>query len=723
MHRLYNSLLSCFILLLLNNVVVAQKDSINYDSLAALSLENILNMKVSGVSIYEEPINKAPASVIIITKEQICNNNYRDLSDILKNVIGIDVIDNARGYGELYTIRGITGNDRFLVLIDGQKINPASGTFLSIGNSISLNFAERVEIIFGPTSAIYGADAFSGIINIVTKTVKDKINISVNSDYGSLNTLNTEIVASFMMKNEVSFLFTASLLQSDGPNFIGRDSVYDNIKQYSLPFTNDFEQPINDHTLFFKTAYKNFSFNYFRQSFDEGNALGMKPQNYIYNRENKWASVNNVLWLNYEKEFKNKNIFTANILYNNFSINPETQFNKWKEAYEFSDSFSQYMTGIDNSIRASAVYNWFVFSNLMMLSGIDYEYTNSIPPYANDQVFGSSLKYEGENAEIINRELTINEQRIAGFAQIKYSPFKKLDVIMGGRIDYSLRNKETFNPRVSVIYNPFKKTVFKFLYGSAFQAPSLFYEYEQFGSTNAVMLSMSEIQQSIDGWKLKNQKVKTFEVIAHHNFNDSYNFHFSVYHSFLTNLIERNVFSDSIYNKYFSTETNPVYSNGIRNENIGNKQMYGVNLSTDMNLSKKIFTSLSYSYVGGSSIIDDVIEQVANISTHKIWLNMTYINVFKNVNISTRLKYIGKINNNNLVEFPSGKQYGFFNVDLNVNVRDIVKNTMFYVKINNVFNSKYLQSGILDSYVYLPTIPQHGFLMQIGLEVNLKRTK
>ena len=127
-------LITC--LIAVNIQSYAQNDSINYDSLITLSLKDLLKLKVKGVSKYEEMSEKSPASVIIISETQIRENGYQDLSDILKNVLGIDIVDNARGFGEYYTLKGIEGNDRFLVIVDGQKINPVSGTFLSIGNSM-----------------------------------------------------------------------------------------------------------------------------------------------------------------------------------------------------------------------------------------------------------------------------------------------------------------------------------------------------------------------------------------------------------------------------------------------------------------------------------------------------------------------------------------------------------------------------------------------------------
>nr|MDA3861487.1 TonB-dependent receptor plug domain-containing protein [Melioribacteraceae bacterium] len=168
-------------------------DSLTSQVLFNMSLEDLMDVKVTSVSKYEQNLSAAPASVMVITEDEIKNNIYHFLSDVLKDISFIDIVDNARGFGELYTIKGIEGNDRFLVLIDGKKLNQANGSFLSVGNSISVSFAERIEIISGPSSAIYGADAFSGIINIISNNPSDGVNVDVKADYGSFNSIHSNI--------------------------------------------------------------------------------------------------------------------------------------------------------------------------------------------------------------------------------------------------------------------------------------------------------------------------------------------------------------------------------------------------------------------------------------------------------------------------------------------------------------------------------------------------
>lgn len=692
----------------------AQPD-INYDSLVNVPLKDLLDLKVTGFSKYEEKSTEAPATVIIITESQIIENCYHDLSEVLKNVPGFDIVDNARGYGEYYIMRGIEGNDRFLILIDGEKINPVSGTFISVGNSIPVNFVEQIEIIFGPFSVMYGADAFAGIINLVSKKNDKKIDVTAETDYGSMNSINGQISLQFKTEKDIKFSFFGKYFQSEGPDFIGKDTVYDAILEYKSPQRPQFEQPIYDNSIFSKLSYKNFAISYFRQDFDEGNAFNQNPERVFYNKECKWSSTNNLISILYHNDFDQKGYISTEISLKRFVIDPETQFYKLKPDAH-NNAFNQYMTGKDNSLKVSFTYNYIFLKKLNLISGLEAEYSLSVPPYANDQVLGYSAKFEGENAKIIQNELTINNHRIALFSQISYSFFSQLFIMAGGRVDYSILNKETFNPRMSIIYTPDKNLNFKILYGTAFQSPSLFYQYEQWAAATALMNSVVDIQEDEPNWKLENQKVSTYEVIADYLFDEKYFFQFSTGYSELTNLIERVIYSDSVYNKYFSTPDTTIYSLGFRNENIGKQEIFHINAKNEININKNLYIYLAYSYLDAIAKKENLDENIPRIAKHKFWFGFTQKNIFKCISFSSSIKYFGKINNRNSAVFPSGYQPGYLNIDVILRYNKISKPFSAFIKINNLLNANYSHGGMVAQVIYLPTSAQPGINFHAGIE-------
>ncbi len=131
---------------------------------------------------YEQEIKHAPASISIISKEDILNKPIRDLGDIVQEVPGVSTSVAKTGAQDI-SIRGM-GSDYTLILVDGKRINTSKGFdgqgFNSTTSAIPpASMIERVEVIRGPASTIYGSDAMGGVINIITKKSTDKVSASV----------------------------------------------------------------------------------------------------------------------------------------------------------------------------------------------------------------------------------------------------------------------------------------------------------------------------------------------------------------------------------------------------------------------------------------------------------------------------------------------------------------------------------------------------------------
>ncbi|MFI5362654.1 MAG: TonB-dependent receptor plug domain-containing protein [Elusimicrobiota bacterium] len=128
--------------------------------------------QVVSASLKPSSIGKAPATVYVVTSEYIRNSGAQTIWDALRTVPGVDVMETRADQGEV-SIRGLnkTQNNRTLVLLDGKTV--LNGLFDSLTwESIPVTMAEidRIEVVEGPASALYGANAVSGVINIITKT-------------------------------------------------------------------------------------------------------------------------------------------------------------------------------------------------------------------------------------------------------------------------------------------------------------------------------------------------------------------------------------------------------------------------------------------------------------------------------------------------------------------------------------------------------------------------
>ena len=188
-----------------------------------LSLEELMRIdagRVFGASERIQPVTEAPASVSFITAEDIARYGYRTLADILEGVRGIYVTDD-RNFSLLGT-RGFAKpgdyNSRILLLVNGHRVNDNVFGQAEIGAEFGIDPAmfERVEIIRGPASSLYGDSAFFAVVNVITKSGASLDGASIAVEGGTLGTLLTRASAGRRLENGVDLAVSATYEQSGG---------------------------------------------------------------------------------------------------------------------------------------------------------------------------------------------------------------------------------------------------------------------------------------------------------------------------------------------------------------------------------------------------------------------------------------------------------------------------------------------------------------------------
>jgi outer membrane receptor for ferrienterochelin and colicins len=137
-----------------------------------------------------QPIARAPSVASVVTSEDIAAIGAADLDEVLETVPGLHVSRSPLAYNPIYTIRGISTqyNPQVLMLVDGIPITGVTfGDRSIIWGGMPVENIARIEVIRGPGSALYGADAFSGVINIITKTAADINGTQLGLRAGSFN--------------------------------------------------------------------------------------------------------------------------------------------------------------------------------------------------------------------------------------------------------------------------------------------------------------------------------------------------------------------------------------------------------------------------------------------------------------------------------------------------------------------------------------------------------
>ena len=139
-----------------------------------LSLDSLLQVKVTTASRQSEAINEAPSIISVITREDIERYGSVSLRDIVGRLPGINLLSDFDYQSDNLSLRGddVYLNNHMLLLIDGnpyRSVPDSSDPLRRLLNSFPVDMVERVELIRGPGSVLYGAGAFTGVINVITR--------------------------------------------------------------------------------------------------------------------------------------------------------------------------------------------------------------------------------------------------------------------------------------------------------------------------------------------------------------------------------------------------------------------------------------------------------------------------------------------------------------------------------------------------------------------------
>lgn len=257
------------------SVIGEQTDSIKNKKLLSMTIEDLMNMKVETASKYEQTLNQAPASMSVITAEDIQRYGYQTLSEALNSLTGFYLT-----YDRDYNYAGIRGfsppgdnNERFLILIDGHEMNEDIYGTAGIGNDfgIDMNTVERIEVVRGPGSAMYGTGAMFAVINVITKyseegkAKREKGELMVNNNIESYDTYKESVYYAKKFDNDLMVSISGKYGYSKGQNLFFKD--YKDSINHGVAENLDGARYYNTYL---KIAYKDFSLSGYFNSSEKG---------------------------------------------------------------------------------------------------------------------------------------------------------------------------------------------------------------------------------------------------------------------------------------------------------------------------------------------------------------------------------------------------------------------------------------------------------------------
>ncbi len=462
---------------------VAISQSADILDLPIEELRSIQVVTVSGASSYQQKVTEAPSSVSVITADDIQKFGYRTLADILRSVRSF-YITNDRNYSYA-GVRGFNRpgdyNTRILLLVDGHRINDNVYDSAEIGTEFMLDvdLIERIEIIRGPGSSLYGSNAFFGVINIITKAGKDVSGVEVSTSAASFDTYYGRATYGRENPSGLKVLLSGSSYGSKGTQNL---------------YYPEFDTPANNNGIAnnkdgdrFKSAFAKITF----QDFTFEGAYGYRKKGVptasfgtVFNDSaNSTIDEHSYLDLAYRHNYGHESSVLARIYY---------------DAYNFTGNYALNYPPITVN-RDTATGRW--WGGELRYTGIFFE-KDKVTVGAEYQ---DNIRQDQANFDLVpyylNFDIKKDSHLWALYAQDEYRMFDTVLLNIGVRHDYYSTFGGETNPRLALIYSPFDKTTFKLLYGTAFRTPNV---YEFFYDDGATQKANPD---------LKPEKITTYELV------------------------------------------------------------------------------------------------------------------------------------------------------------------------------------------------------------------
>ncbi|MGB5727070.1 MAG: TonB-dependent receptor [Thiogranum sp.] len=431
----------------------------DFDELDEESLFTEEIPSVFGASKYEQRLSEAPASVSIVTADEIRKYGYRTLEDVIDSVRGL-YTTNDRNYGYL-GIRGFSRpgdyGTRMLMLLDGQRVNDALYDSTNVDRNflVDVDLIDRVEIIRGTGSSLYGSNAVLGIINVITKQGRDFKGGELAASGGSHNTIENRASYGNKYSSGLEMLISGTNFDTDGDDRLYYPEFDDPATNNGIALDGDDEE---NKTLFTKVSYADFTaqLNYT----DREKRFPTAPYGTVFNdRRNYTEDEQLTLFLNYKHSFANQVELNADINYGHYDYHGEY-------VYDYSETDTPDLVIWDDDAKTdwwryelqASVYS---FDRHKLIAGAEYRDNTKQDQSANDPF-----------------DVYLDDQRDSDvwgvYIQDEFKVTDKLTLSAGVRHDDYDTFGGTTNPRAALIYNPLAKTTLKLIYGQAFRAPNAY---------------------------------------------------------------------------------------------------------------------------------------------------------------------------------------------------------------------------------------------------------
>ncbi|WP_034554946.1 TonB-dependent receptor domain-containing protein [Helicobacter apodemus] len=450
------------------------KDSTIKITLSSLLLSQVLAMgdskyvldtSVVSASGFLQDVKDAPATINVISKEELSTKPYRDITEAIADIPGVDLFASKGKTGNYnITMRGITGYT--LILVDGRRqgvggeVGPNGFNEISNAFLPPLSAIERIEVIKGPMSTLYGSEALGGVINIITKKVSKEWGLNVQSDglfhndssWG--NSYSASLYGSGPLAENLGLALRYRQFHRQGSNVQYTNSTGQIVpanQAQSPTRANNFNAgakltylPTPEDTIVFDIDYSKNSYN--NKSGQLGTLTSPLNSGGLTGGYTPKMNVDKIV-----------TYLTHQGTYNNFNLDSGLQYNRvTNNGREVVGQATQKDLGHNRDIKAEDII-------------ID---TKAIIPIGERNILSLGGEYKLEKMrDKIATPNKFDQYLLAVFAEDEFSILENLNLTLGGRYNRHEIFGNNFSPRGYLVFNPNKDLTLKGGVATGFKAP------------------------------------------------------------------------------------------------------------------------------------------------------------------------------------------------------------------------------------------------------------
>ncbi|MBN2211690.1 MAG: TonB-dependent receptor [Sedimentisphaerales bacterium] len=522
------------------------------------SPEQLLFMDIPIVvtaSKYDQAANQAPAYATVVTATEIRRFGYQTLADILRSVPGLYTT-----YDRNYSYVGVNGfcyggdyNTRILFLVDGHRLNEGVGDTLTIGTEflVDVDNIERVEVIRGPGSSLYGSNAVMAVINVITKTGDKDNGGQIMAQRASHDTTKGRLTWGRPLTPDINIYLSGTRYSSNGqshyyPEYNDPATLYGRVRHDEDRY----------YTLFGKLNWSDASLVVAHNTRDKNVPTGAW-ETVFGDPHNMTRDYFTLVGLTYQHEVSEEFSIKASATYNHM-----TYYGGYTYDYAEEEDEEPYLVVNKDYSKAR---RWTgeiqclhqLTPQQKLTYGIEWHYNQRQDQFNYDE---EVYLYERHHSNAYGL-----------YVQDEFNLTDRLSFITGLRFDEFEDSQSTLNPRLAAIWNFTDESTLKLLYGTAFRAPNM---YELLANDGGYS---HKAPQGLDP-----ETITTCEAVLEHRFNKNWRGLVSLF---------RYKIDDLILHQIDPADELLVFAN------IGSVKAQGVTCELHGRLAETIKTSVSYSYV------------------------------------------------------------------------------------------------------------------------------